>query len=492
MSDQISAQPVPKAGLRELADLCAGRNAMVRACRESGDMTLDAFLALQAEKVRRNRRIPPLLDPSDLILAASDLAGRRLGPAFAEGVREALGFGVLCTADHHGGIYCAQTFQGDLFYAALLRKLGYTGRTVPILGAAQVELSSSTFARGICIATDPEEVQLLPLFRRKYRNRMTSQVPPVDRDMIGEFRKSLRTVMRPEMRSALEELIGTVYESDAVLAAESFSAQTTVIGAGLSEHLFSDADTPLLTYLEAEELALPLLLRELREGTSLFARLLGNAQLRKALCTVRTEEGIPLAGHLFGCADEKGRKVFLLLGEDGTLTGTTLEGESLCFPADCDSLIGLLESRTLFPGLYALALLLAFERGFTWMGGMFQSLYLPQWQRLTVRLLESLGLSDEADRIRPYDGSGYLCGPMYALFAGDGFAAPAGPAEMWMMRPSFRTVCDQMARTSLWDAHLIGLSEMLPDLTSRDERPDGWYRSVAEELYPIFPENFLK
>ena len=106
------------------------------------------------------------------------------------------------------------------------------------------------------------------------------------------------------------------------------------------------------------------------------------------------------------------------------------------------------------------------------MGGVFQSQYLPQWQRLTVRLLESLGLSDEADRIRPYDGSGYLCGPMFALFAGDGFAAPAGPAEL--------------------DAHLIGLSWMLPDLTSRDERPDGWYRSVAEELYSMFPENFLK
>ena len=229
MTESSSAQAMPKPGLRELADLCAERNFTVRACRETGDMTLDAFLALQAEKVRRNRRIPPLCDPADLIAAASGLAGRRLGPAFAEGVREALGFGVLCTADHHGGIYCAQTFQGDLFYAALLRKLGYTGRTVPILGAAQVELSSSTFARGICIATDPEEVQLLPLFRRKYRNRMTSQVPPVDRDMIVEFRKSLRTVMRPEMRSALEELIGTVYESDAVLAAESFSAQTTSI-----------------------------------------------------------------------------------------------------------------------------------------------------------------------------------------------------------------------------------------------------------------------
>lgn len=93
MTESSSAQAMPKPGLRELADLCAERNFTVRACRETGDMTLDAFLALQAEKVRRNRRIPPLCDPADLIAAASGLAGRRLGPAFAEGFARRLASG---------------------------------------------------------------------------------------------------------------------------------------------------------------------------------------------------------------------------------------------------------------------------------------------------------------------------------------------------------------------------------------------------------------
>ena len=481
----------PDAGLRELAEKCAERNATVRACCEAGDMTLDDFLALQAEKVHHNRSIAPLHDPGDLVLSASALAGRRLGQAAADGVRDALGFGVLCTADHHGGIYCAQTFQGDLFYASLLETLGYAGRYIPILGAAQVELSNATYARGICIATDPEEKQLLPLFRRKLRNRMTSQVPPVDTGMIAEFRHGLRTVGDPNMREALDDLLRTVYELDEVLSAASFSAQTTVIGAALSEHLFSDENTPIFTYLEAEEVVLPLLLQELREDSSLLSRLLTEPEKRRALCAVRTGEGMPLAGHLFGCADGKGRKVFLLLGEDGTLIGTTLDGEELRFPADPASLIGLLESRTLFPGLYALALLLAFERGLTWMGGMFQSLYLPEWQRLTVDLLRSAGFPDEAERIRGLDGSGYLCGPMFALFRGDGFAAPAGPAELWMLRPPYRGICERMARTHLWDAHIIGLSEMLPDLTSREEREDGWYRKIAEGVFRTYPENCL-
>ena len=489
MTESSSVKPAPEIGIRELADRCADRNIMVRACREMGGMSLDDHLSMQAEKVRHNRRMAPLRDPEDLVISASELAGRRLGQNAADGVREAQRFGVLCTADHHGGIYCAQTFQGDLFYAELLRKLGYTGRCVPILGAEQVELSNAASARGICVYDDPDEKQLLPLFRRKYRNRMTSRVPSVDRDMITEFRKSLRTVTDKSMRDALEDILCTVYESDEVQAAASFSAQTTVIGARLSEHLFSDENTPLLTYLEAEEVVLPLLVRELGEEDALLTRLLVEEEKRKALCAVRTEEGAPLAGHLFGCADGKGRKVFLLLEEDGVLRGTSLEGEEFCFPGDPRSLKELLESRTLFPGLYTLAFLLAFERGITWMGGMFQSLYLPEWQRLTVGLLESVGLSDEAEKIRPYDGSGYLCGPRFALFRGDGFAAPAGPAELWMVRPAFGRIREQMARTRLWDAHLIGLSEMVPDLLSRGEREEGWYRTFTEGVYRMFPEN---
>lgn len=479
--------------LTDLAGRCAERNAVVRACREQGEQPLDAFLALQVEKVRHNRQIFPLRDPEDFVAAAVRMTESRLGQSAAGDVRDALGCGVLCTADHHGGIYCPQTFQGDILYAALLRKLGYTGKHIPILGAAQVELSNVTFARGICVTTDPDEKQLLPLFRRKYRNRMTSCVPPVDQEMIDEFRKScIRTVSDANMRETLDDILRTVYESDEVLSAESFSEQTTLVGARLSEHLFADDNAPVFTYLEAEEAVLPLLLRELREEDSLLAGLLRNADARKKLCALCTDEGVPLAGHLFACADEKGRKIFLLLGDDGVLSGRSLEGEVFRFPADPHTLTELLENRTLFPGLYALALLLAFERGITWMGGMFQSLYLPEWHRCTLRLLESLGLSEEADRIRGYDGSGYLCGPMFALWRGDGFAAPAGPAEFWAARPALSGIRELIARTRLWDAHLIGLSEMFADLSTRDEREGGWYRMITEGCYRAFPENGLK
>ena len=492
MTDMRPVGEMSMDSLQELAEKCSERNAVVRACREEGEMTLDAFLSFQAEKVSRNQRIRPLCDPADFITVASHMAEKRIGSEAADEVRSALRLGVICTADHHGGIFCPQTFQGDLLYGFLLQKLGYTGRHIPIFGAAQVELSNATYARGICLSSDRDEKQLLPLFRRKYRNMMTFCVPPVSQEMIDEFRRDcLRRVADLRMKDALESILDTVYESDDVLSAGSFSAQTTRIGVHLSEHMFSGESTPAFTYLEAEEAVLPLFVKELRDGSSLLTQLLSQPAARKELCALHAADGVPLAGNLFGCADGKGRKVFLLLEEDGMLAGKTLDGEILRYPADPSTLADLLESRRLFPGLYALALLLAFERGITWMGGMFQSLYLPEWQRCTVRMLEALGFAAEADCIRPYDGSGYLCGPVFALFCGDGFAAPAGPAEIWMIHPELSGIRKKMAETCLWNAHVMGLSEMVPDLFSASERADGWYRSIAEGVYRAFPGNML-
>ena len=62
---------------------------------------------------------------------------------------------------------------------------------------------------------------------------------------------------------------------------------------------------------------------------------------------------------------------------------------------------------------------------------------------------------------------------------------------MWMMRPDVSAVREMMAETRLWDAHVMGLSEMIPDLFSASEREDGWYRTIAEGVYRRFPGNML-
>ena len=136
-------------------------------------------------------------------------------------------------------------------------------------------------------------------------------------------------------------------------------------------------------------------------------------------------------------------------------------------------------------------LLLLFERGITWIGGMFQAVYLPQWQAALAAVLEASGSDAEADLIRAYDCTGYSCGPMMMLYQGDGFATTAGPVELWRNPVSFERIRQLAKSTSLWDGHMIGLSEMYFDLTVRDEREECWYRRIAEELYRRYPENVV-
>ena len=123
------------------------------------------------------------------------------------------------------------------------------------------------------------------------------------------------------------------------------------------------------------------------------------------------------------------------------------------------------------------------------MGGAFQAIYLPMWQEKFVDILRKAGINKEAEIINDYDCTGYLCGPMYALYGDDDFLTTAGPLEFWIRRPQYEKVRTNMLRTRLWDAHLIGLSEMYFDLTGSKEREEGWYRKIAEDLCGLFKEN---
>ena len=62
---------------------------------------------------------------------------------------------------------------------------------------------------------------------------------------------------------------------------------------------------------------------------------------------------------------------------------------------------------------------------------------------------------------------------------------------IWRNPVSFERIRELVRQTSLWDAHLIGLSEMYFDLTRRDERESDWYRKIAEELFRAYPENVV-
>ena len=474
-----------------MAELCRQRNEMVMAGYALGQMSLDVFAEIQALKVKHNKAAGALRDSEDFEEAAAAYAKQLLGEAEAQKLKQALKEKVICTADHHGSLYCSQFLQSDLLFALIMEKLGERDLYVPILAAGQVELENSTYSRGLCAYGSKDNKQFLPLFPAKYSVQLATHAAPVTKDMTDRFRK--RFVAEGEdvrQRQVLGEIMDTVYASEDVLNAKTFSEQTTRIEAKLLPHLFS-AEAPSIVCLEMESVIQPLLLAELNDAQSLLYKMLYDRKFRKILLETKLPDGLTLGDNLFRAADNKGRKIMLSLTEEGKLTGTDWRKEPVCFETDPETLSALIQSRQLLPGVFTETLLLFFERGITWIGGMFQAVYLPHWQSALAAVLQAAGCNEEADLIRTYDCTGYSCGPMFILHKGDGFATTAGPVELWQNPVSFETVRQLAKHTSLWDAHLIGLSEMYFDLVLRDEREEDWYRKIAEELYQLCPQNMV-
>ena len=107
-----------------MAELCRQRNEMVNASYALGQMSLDSFAQVQADKVRHNRQVGSLRDASDFEASAVALTRKLLGDEDAEKLQDALKEKAICTADHHGSLYCSQFLQSDLLFALIMEKLG--------------------------------------------------------------------------------------------------------------------------------------------------------------------------------------------------------------------------------------------------------------------------------------------------------------------------------------------------------------------------------
>ncbi len=473
----------------------------MRFCSQNREMTLAEFLDMQTEKVKANRRITPLCEPEDFIVQAESFAAERVGQELARKVSEALRLSAIGTADHHGGIYCAQTFQSDLLFGQILKKLGggggggtKLGKVIPILSCGQVRMNSSTYQRGISIFTNRDNIHNLPIFPLTSKLQLAFSASKIDHELISRFRHHYVDLSEAgRLEKALDEILRTAYETAYAQNSVRFEDQVTRIGTALSSGLFSpSSDAPVIIYLEIESLLTPLLLRELSSRDTLTSKLLFDERFNKYFVTeVLDDEAEPLSSVLFKMVDDKGQYFRVDLTSENTLCGKDLEGNKITIPMTPQTVIDLIEQRRLVPGLFLTTLLTVFERGMTCMNGVFASMYTPRWQKHLVHMLEAEGMKQEADVIRAYDTSGYVCGPVFAVCKGDGYITPAGPVEFWMGKPDFSTVEKLMNETRLWDAQLMGLTIMYDDLVRYNEREDGWYRAITEGSKNSFKENVI-
>lgn len=463
-----------------LLEQCREKNRMVDLCVQS-ECSLTGHLDSLKDKRDMNNTVTPLRDDGDFILACSLYVEQRLGGEAAEEAAVALAQRIVNTADHHGGFYSAQAFQGDLLFGELLRMLGYKGNSTPVLSFSHVELGNSTYARGLCLYGSRYKRLLLPIQPKKDENRMVTLTASYDKgalDRVRELAAMPETGVSLRQRKVLDKLLKEVYEDEKLLGISRYADQLFHIGEKLSRHVFSDADRRIL-YIEGEEVLTPLFISELEDESSLIYRIFYDERLREAMNRI-SADGLALSQLLLRGADEKGRRINVQLFPDGKIKGMDHRGRVAEYDSGPAELCRLLKARALIPAGFSAAVMLFFERGITWLGGYFQSLYLPEWISLFSQALSEAGFAREASLIASYDGSGYISGPLYALDGGEGAATPAGPAEFYEKPVTVTDLERRLESCMLKDAHCMGLYEIYEDLVPASEKREGWYEAIAE------------
>ena len=474
--------------VENLFSAAAQRNQTLSDMLSSGGTVRDLFSAQEAI-LRKNQSVTPMQSPEDFLEVCRSYLRERMG-AEAERALPVLQTGVLHTADHHGGLYSPQSFQGDLLLGAFLRHMGDCSGFIPVFSFSQVPLGNATHARGILCFPDMRGACDIPLYGRKQDNQMVFCTRGYDAERIQWASDRARECL-PEgrTRETVLRLLREVYDSPAARNRERYADQVFFLGLELSRRLFA-AQSQLL-YIEAEEILRNLLPLDLSNPESLLYRVVTEGSIRRAMNETPLENNVPVSAGLFCAADRKGRLIRLNLDADGVLRGRDLRGAEIEFPANPERLSGEIAQRHLIPTGPTAALTLGWARGLTWFGGVFQSQYLTEWRRAFAETLERAGFPSLSEAVRPWDCSGYLSGPVFVLSPVEGGAVHAGPVEFLSCPERAWRLAADWTNLSLRDGHIMGMFEFYHDLVPPNERQEGWYGEIAAYVGTRFAERVL-
>lgn len=420
----------------------------------------------------------PLSPPQDI----SDCARAQLAPLLGEEIAaEAAHCLVDCafTASHHGVDYFAPSVQGSLLYRCLLEKCGHSCKAVPVLGFGTVSLCNASYGRGFLLY-DVQQEQLplkLPVIPSKYDNSAVCFFPGVTAEMLRRCEQALDhlgdDILSPEMVGAVEHILRDHYGRPDVLNAPDYVAQATLINYSLSR----EATGVGTCYVDAEQLAAALILRDLEDPDSLVSLTLRDRAFRFALYVAL--DGVSGCWHLAalrsGVKEERAKGGTMLFWgrdaknyrraqmiDDGTGFVNGFSNDKIAYSDIAEAL----RRGVLLPGLFMVFLVLLFARGFRCYGGYFQAEYLGKMQQGLCKALRATGHSALAEVIAARETRGYLSGP---LFLTNARGVPLSMAELIAQPLAPGALADKLT-LSLRDAHLTGIGDLYQTVVPPAER----------------------
>jgi len=468
--------------INKIIEACATINPTIDKMLARNEENIIDLLDEQAELVRFNNDIVPRKNGDDISKAVRKILNEYCDEETVENICNSLKYRVINTANHMGGVFSPQSFQGDILFCALLQRLGCNVIAAPILASSTVPLTNSANLRYLVLFNENELPYKITLIPQRERMKISAHTEGLNSRRLKEVLKQLEIDFRKRQYISdnsyfdVKDFMANIYDEQ-IFEFTSYSEQIPLIENKISSLLFGN--NPSFNYIDLEKLSIELLKTDIFDENSLLFMLISNNKLVKE-ANVKDESGTSLSSYLFKAIDGKKRIVPLKLTEDFELVGNSQNGEAFRFKATPTEIYSLIEEGTIFPAIAVCLLVTMFERGLTWMGGVFQSEYLPKFQNMIGGAFQRAGNHQVSDYIMRWKCNGYISGPIYLLTTnGRGLLNNAGPYECISSGVSWKQMLEIMENTSIRDSHIMGLFEFYNDLTTSNEKIEGWYNIIS-------------
>jgi hypothetical protein len=466
----------------------------------------------------------PLQPRNDLLEVVYRYVAPLLSEAVAEkAVQELEILPAILTANHHGVDFLAQSLQGSFLFSLRLVG-GKPATTVPVFACGNVALNNSTYPKGLLLydinqfSTYHKIPIRIPVFPDRWKRMSVCLVNSYDEKMLARSKKYLfsnlqQQIITPILANTANKILEEDYLNNTVISLKKYSQQAVILNNRIWKRCFQEPDkAPEMIYLELEKITTLLLYLDLRNENSLIWQMLFNPLIRSKIIyhldgTRACWDQAKLNNRFFlkpdntlnnngGCGtnffwgiDDAGCRIPLILicdniHQEPVLCGRDDEGNILKFPLNPDSIINELKSGRLLPSLITCYSIIAFSRGISCCGGYFQAEYLSNIQDVIVNTLnEIIDFSDFATQIAKVPSDIYLSG-MQAIMRDikNNMLLPTGPVEIIANGGLSNLQLKKLASLTVFDTHMAGVMETLPDFFSPGYLPANWNLLLAKDF----------
>ncbi len=445
---------------------CEAAPNLKRLHRAYGSYSMADYLQMMLTSHRKKPRQPvyPSLKRA-FYRACQNYASPIIGPEKTGEMLRMLDEGIVSTANHMGVDTVGAYLQGNILFGAMMHTLQPTNSVIPLLAAATVPLTNSTFPKGFVFRNDAGDLVRLPFFPSKYDNHFVCNAPALCPEHIEKLEKKLARMKDCYLQETIRSVVNQYYGDETLFSLENYMQQITWLNYKLSGGLIQGGSLQFV-YLPMEKIASDVMVEQIADINSPVYAMLFEPTARTAILDIiRKDPKLPKTDYFWGIS-EKGHKRCLEHKEGKGYFIKAPQGEAgdafyLCDHAEAIQ-EGLLSGK-LIPTAY-LSIMLCMLGGVMHqtIGGFF---CIDYFQTLKQALAKFFSISyGSVPEYLMEQGVIYLCGPSILGMELNHAIYSAGLLELLYAGGITQHQLQEMLNISWKNSQLLSLQELIFDL----------------------------